>query len=1135
MSAYEKRERRNLTWLLDNDKARLFSTALTDRFYRSSDPVRAVNMMLQIVDRTNCMSELPLIDRLQLGTARIFGPAVPTVTAFAVASRVRSESLHYLWLAESAQLKKNISHSSDSFDLNLNLLGEEVLGYQEASHRLAAYQELASQYEVSALSLKLSSLDPHLDVLDFEGSVQRCVKAASLIIESSSERSGASPLFYFDMESYHDLELTEAVLGELLLRFQQVKLGIAIQAYLPESMSVLERLAQISLERGAGAVPLRVRLVKGANLQMERVESSTHGWQLPIFLSKAEVDAHFKRVMRRAVEWCDLGAISLGVASHNLFDISYALLLQSKMLCPQSLHFEMLHGMVGHLGHLIQKMSGSLLVYVPVVPQSQFNSAVSYLVRRLDENTAPDNYLRHAPQIEPGSPAFFKQAELFIAALAASNLPVVETRRRQSRSTLALGHQHLAELDDTTGVRLRGTSSGFNNCADTDWTRSGNRSWLKQALTLQAQSNPKVEPILEGKFSQPYKLGRGFDPSRPNYTYSILWATSAHLAQAIDVSASAATQWASTSIEHRTQCLLRAAALIESQRGALIAAMVLDAGKLPREADYEVSEAVDFAHYYANDAKIIEGRRGRGVIAVISPWNFPLAIALGGVFAGILGGNSVILKPSPDTPWVAQLAVKICHEAGIPRNVLQFLPIQNEDAGQLIDDERIDTIVLTGASSTARNFLRRRPGLRLLAETGGKNAMYVGAVSDRDAVVSSIVNSAFGHAGQKCSALSVLLLNKELAQDESFKQQLVDAAGSLKIGSAWDSGVQVTPLIRPALGPLKKVLDSGESYGSWALKPTVDPKNPRLLSPGILWDVKVGSYPHQTELFAPILSVVIVEDLPAGLQALNQSPYGLTAGIHSLSESEQEVFVQSADAGNLYINREITGAIVGRQPFGGRKASSYGAGHKAGGPDYLLQFTREAPDKELTGEVSQEVAMLAERSEDYKNAFEVYFSKLHSGTQIVGENNWWRYQPGACSLVIADSCSDLDIASSLLARSLAACDYMVFATNHVQAMRIREIADNPDLALVVADGPLLAEQAAQWGAERLRVIGKPSIELLKAAVNHELSIITEPVASTGRQEIGYFLSCQAISFSNHRHGNISLAGLSRLESILEGQ
>jgi RHH-type proline utilization regulon transcriptional repressor/proline dehydrogenase/delta 1-pyrroline-5-carboxylate dehydrogenase len=1104
---------------------------LTDRFFRNNDAENAVSMMLQIVERTSCIEQLPIIDRLQLQSARMLGPLVPTVTAFAVARRVRSESLNYLWLAEPELLRKNIRRAPRRFGLNLNLLGEEVLGEQEAKVRLAAYQGLSVETDVSALSLKLSSLDPHLDVLDFEGSVQRCVRSAAAIIEFNSLEEAKPPLFYFDMESYHDLELTEAVITELLGRFPSAKLGLAVQAYLPESLPMLERLAQVSHQRGPAARPLRVRLVKGANLQMERVESSTHGWQLPIFLSKSEVDAHFKRVLRRAVTLCDQGAITLGVGSHNLFDIAYALLLQRQMLRPQTLEFEMLHGMVGHLGSMIQEMAGSLLVYVPVVPESQFNSAVSYLVRRLDENTAPDNYLRHAPQITAGSSAFFEQGRLFEEALAASYLPVNSTRRLQDRASLAKGELPLEELEDTTGIRLRGSGALFENSPDTDWTRRENRTWLRLALEEQASRSPKVRPLLAAPRKENFLIAQGFDPSRPAFHYPVAWASKTDLARAIDQGTTAAEDWSTTSLALRAQCLRRCASLLEKQRGSLIAAMVLDAGKLPREADFEVSEAVDFAHYYANQAESIRGREGRGLIGVISPWNFPLAIALGGIFAAVLAGNSVILKPSPETPWVGQLAAELCHEAGIPRSVVQFLPLQNKDAAQLIEDERVETLILTGSSATARHFLRQRPGLRLLAETGGKNALYVGASCDRDSVIAAVVKSAFAHAGQKCSALSVLLLHKDLASDEAFKQQLVDAAKSLKVGSAWEPGVQVTPLIRPPEGPLLKVLKDGEHYGSWALKPELDALNPRLLSPGILWNVKVGSYPQQTELFAPILSVVSVENLQEGLQALNQTPYGLTAGIHSLSEQEQEAFVQCADAGNLYINREITGAVVGRQPFGGRKASSYGAGHKAGGPDYLLQFTREKDVKSSESDAQT----FKTRTAHYQAALSSHFARLHEGTAVVGENNWWRYQPGACSLVVAQGASDLDIKSVLLARSLSACDFMVFACDHAEAERVRALSEDPEFAVVIADGQSLAEQAAQWGAERLRIVGEASVELMQAAGSHELSLLTEPVSSCGRTELGNFFSCQTISFSNHRHGNTSLASLSRLESLLRGE
>lgn len=1117
----EDRERRlMLSQLLDAPDTQLFSTALTDRVHRSQAPQAAVRILTDLLKRTNGGKSFPTVDRLQMRAARMFGPVVPKLTQKALMHRLREEASPYLWDAE--KLSDGLARAhADGIFVNLNFLGEEVLGNQEARARLDAYLELARREDIDALSLKLSAIEPHLELRALDQTVATLLGRVRLVVEAGVARRGGPPLLYFDMETYHDLPITLALVERLLREAPKAaRLGVAVQAYIPEALTAVERLARGSAERVKnGGVPLRLRLVKGANLQMETVLASQRRLAVPIFPNKGQVDAHFKRVMRKAAAEAKLGHITLGVGSHNLFDVSYALLLREILALEARLDLEMLQGMAGSVGSIITRLAGGILIYAPAVAEESFSSAVSYLVRRLDENTAPENFMRDAPRMQKDDEAFRRQKARFLRAVSDSYTDVPATFRNQNRM-----------LESETGLTAPRLAEPFENAADTDFTQEANRDYFARQLEARkSDEHLLVEPLIFGaRDAGERETTQGFDPSRPGWSYKLVLADRNDIAQAISTASEHSPYWLAKSQTERAELLFRVAELLEKRRGALVSAMVLDAGKRVEEADVEVSEAVDFARYYARAALELEDNLGpRGVTVVTPPWNFPLAIPLGGALAALVAGNTVILKPAPETPLVAFLATKICHEAGIPQEALGFVPCRDEIAEPLIVDPRVRAVILTGATDTARLFRRMRPHLQLFAETGGKNGAYVAQVSDREQAIFDCVRSAFGHAGQKCSALSFLVLHREVYESEAFKRSLVDATKSLPVGSAWDPRSIVTPLINPPRGALARILRVGEEYGTWLLRPEVDPENPRLLSPGILWGVKPNSFPHQAEFFGPILSVMCAEDIDDALSILNSTNYGLTAGLFSLEESDIERFVNGIEAGNIYINRGVTGAVVGRQPFGGHKASSFGPGAKAGGPDYVRQMTV------CRASSHQERKLLESREEDYERAFDVYFRGLTPGTAVVGEENYLRYLPGKTAVVLGPGAEPLDIRFALKAKRLCRASFPLFILSGEHAARIGHILGAERSGSVTLGGDDLVARAKAAGAERLRLVGLPSTELEKAACEANITIIRDPVSDVGRQELVIYLRSQSVSHAFHRHGNTSVHALSRLKLALE--
>jgi len=703
----------------------------------------------------------------------------------------------------------------------------------------------------------------------------------------------------------------------------------------------------------------------------------------------------------------------------------------------------MLEGMANHQARAVRDAAGELVIYAPAVKKEDFNSALAYLVRRLDENTSPGNFLRDMFDITPGSPAWARQRDRFLAAWEARHTVSVESRR---------------------ALRRPAPEHGFQNAADTDWTQARSREALAQSLVGCVASTPPA----------PGDLNRLLQAAR-----------------------SAQPAWESLGFERRGEFLKQCGAVMEQQRFGTIACMIHDAKKAAAEADAEVSEAVDFANYYGGCPRLPADvvATELGVVVVAPPWNFPYAIPAGGVLAALMAGNAVILKPAPETVRTAWRLVSQLWEAGIPRDVLQFFPCADGDVGRsLITDPRVDAVVLTGAYETARMFLDWRPSLRLFAETSGKNAIVITAEADRDLAIKDLVKSAFGHAGQKCSAASLAILEAEVYDDPAFRRQLRDAAASLHVGPSTDPAAVVTPLIRPPGAALLAALTKLDPGEEWLLEPRQVGDDLCLWSPGIKLGVRPDSWFRRTECFGPVLGLIRAADLDDAIRIQNDSAFGLTAGIHSLDEAEITQWRDRVEAGNLYVNRAITGAIVQRQPFGGWKSSSIGPGAKAGGPNYVNLYSRLS---------NADTSTTDDAAESYGRWWREYFSRGHDPSGLKAESNVLRYRP--CRGVVLRLDHDNEDAVGLARLAAETCGVRL----HVS------LASQESDAQFVTRLPTRARQV-----EFLRTVSPPSGAVLSAAYDAGLHWIDAPILSNGRCELPRWLREQAVSETRHRYGQL---------------
>ncbi|MSY63414.1 MAG: aldehyde dehydrogenase family protein, partial [Actinobacteria bacterium] len=901
---------KRLAKILKDQKGLDWTLKFVDRVIRPSDiKVAAIELARLSKDLPKSLS---FLDRITIRIGGLLAKPFSFIVIPTAKARLRQLVGHLIADARPGKLTKHIAKSkSDGIKLNLNLLGEAVLGESEANYRYEETFNLLKRPDVDYVSIKLSAVASQLSMWGFEQTVQRLVDKLTPLYEYAA--SQPTPKFInLDMEEYRDLGLTMLVFKKLLSKEQlhNLEAGIVLQAYLPDSFEALKELTDFAQTRTAnGGAGIKVRIVKGANLAMEIVDAKWHGWELATYSTKADSDANYKRLIDYALDAKRIKALRVGIAGHNLFDLAFAHKLSVAREVSDRVEFEMLQGMAQHLSAQVKKSVGSLLLYTPVVRPSEFQVAVAYLTRRLEENGSPENFMSGVFDITSNQDVFDRERMRFETSLRRMDELGPSQNRTQNRL-----------------VEKATQSKTFTNAADTDPALPNNRDWIRQVLAAAKQ--------LDGKL----QTHESHVAKAAIETYEI--------EQLVSQTREAAESWA-VDPARRKELLLKAGAELANSRGSLLQLMIAEAGKTFAEADSELSEAVDFANFYAHSideittTEVLDGVTfiPHKLVVVTPPWNFPVAIAAGGVLAALAAGSAVIIKPAPQVVNCVIAMVETLWRAGIPKDVLRIALVPDNELGlQLVGHPQVDSVILTGSFETAQLFKNYRPRMNLAAETSGKNAIVITPFADLDLAANDLAKSAFGHAGQKCSAASLGILVGSVYKNKQFLKQLVDCVESMKVGFGPQADATVGPLIELPSPKLLRALTTLEPGESWLLEPKQLDESGRLWRPGIKLGVQPKSFFHLTEVFGPVLALMQAKDLTHALELQNATDYGLTAGIHSLNTAEIKTWLEEIDAGNLYVNRGITGAIVERQPFGGFKRSAVGYGLKAGGRNYLLQF-----------------------------------------------------------------------------------------------------------------------------------------------------------------------------------------------------
>ena len=874
--------------------------------------------------------------------------------------------------AEAVPVLKKIRSRGVGF--TVDILGEAVVSEKEAEEYFHRYLELieslaaeAKHWESSEqlegggarvmpkvnVSVKISALWSQIHPADPEGAVAHLKERLRPLFRRAKE---LGVFINLDMENYGLKNLTLSLFESLLDEPEFADFhdaGLVIQAYLRDSPDDIERLIGWAKARNRR---ITIRLVKGAYWDFETVMARQRGWPIPVYLKKPQSDANYERLSRRMLEAHE--QIYSAFGTHNVRSMAHLIACADKLgLDPHAYEIQMLYGMAEPIKKALVQLGHRVREYCPV---GEMLPGMAYLVRRLLENTSNEGFLKAKFTTQATSRDLLRNP----LDLCSLDEPAPDLQPELSADSAELLPPVLEDLDADEPAATSedlAMKKPFANVAPADFTLEDTRRQMREALASERAAFGKDYPlVIGGKTVVGDKWIESVNPAKPEEKLGRVVAATVEQAQAaVDAAVAAAPGWRATPVEQRAAILERMADLMRAERFKLGALEVYEVGKAWVEADGDIAEAIDFCDFYAAEMRqlgraqatfAVPGENSfqeyvpRGVGLVIAPWNFPLAILCGMTVAALVSGNAVVMKPAEQSSITAARFMDLAQRAGLPPGVLNLLTGLGEEVGEfLVNHPKIDFIAFTGSKEVGLKIWeaggRTRPGQsqlkKVVCEMGGKNALIIDEDADLDEAVLGALYSAFGYQGQKCSALSRLIVLE--ACYDRFVERLVEATSNLKVGSPEEPATIVGPVVdTEAHERIKKYVALGKTEARLAFEGKVPEGGGYFVAPTIFAEVPHDARIAHEEIFGPVLAVLKAKDLDEAIRLANDTEFALTGGLYSRSPANIERVKRELVVGNLYINRTITGAIVARHPFGGFKMS--GGGTKAGGRDYLLNF-----------------------------------------------------------------------------------------------------------------------------------------------------------------------------------------------------
>ena len=889
--------------------------------------------------------------------ALTLGRLLPLIPARLIRHNVRAMANIFICGRDAKSAFQNLRRIwAEGARFTVDILGEAVVSEREADQFAARYDELldflaaetrtwkvegplgATEPPFVNISVKISALCARIQPSDPQASIATIMMRLQRIAAHAGQLGASINL---DMEHYGLKELTldlfknlsnEPTLGN------SPRHGFVIQAYLRDSYADTEKMLDWARSEGR---QFTLRLVKGAYWDFEKVMAAQRSWKVPVFLSKAETDANYEQITRLLLK--NRAIVYPAFASHNVRSIAHAATYARELgIHPGDFEFQMLYGMATPIRRALVRLGYRVREYCPI---GELVPGMAYLVRRLLENTSNEGFLR----------ARFS-ANRSIAELLAD--PVPDPQRTSPKS--------VESADGVSPAKVRGAAlredSCFQNQAPSDFAVALARDKFGQALDAVRGKLGQTHPLVIGgeEFFGPNQR-ISVNPAEPKQVIGyVTQGTAEDVARAVAAARSSFSTWSRAPVESRSKFLERLADRMRAARYELAAWEVFEVGKTWSEADADVVEAIDFCTFYSHEMRrlakgrltqdvpgevSIESYVPRGVAAIIAPWNFPLAILCGMTVAALVTGNTVVIKPAEQSSVLGAIFMNFLKQAGLPDGVANLVSGSGEIVGSLlVAHPDVSLIAFTGSrevgtliwGTAAVTHRQQRNLKKVICEMGGKNAMIIDADADLDEAVPGIIQSAFSFQGQKCSALSRLITVGDVAQ--RLMPRLTEAVASLQIGLPEHPNTDLGPLIDDnSFQKVQRYIDLGKREHHLEFQAQLPAGfEGYFIAPAIFTDVEPTARLAQEEIFGPVLAVITSKDLSTAIRIANNTPFALTGGLYSRSPRNIEMVRSEFLVGNLYINRSITGAIVGRHPFGGFKMS--GGGTKAGGTDYLVNF-----------------------------------------------------------------------------------------------------------------------------------------------------------------------------------------------------
>ena len=853
----------------------------------------------------------------------------------------------------------------EGFCFTLDLLGEAVLSEKEAQIYQNRYQQTMDQLNEKAkawppaplmdedehgdpipksnISIKISSLDSQIQTVSWDVSKTRVKKKLRALFQKAKDRG---TFINIDMEQYRYKDLTLSVFKELIAE-EEFKnyphYGIVIQAYLKDSLKDLKELLPFVKKRGTA---ITIRLTKGAYWDYEFIHSRQYNWPCPVYLNKKETDMNFSVCVDFILKAYPF--LRLAVATHNIHSLVSVRHRSKEHNIPQrAIEIQTLYGMAGAMNKHLIKTGWRVRQYAPL---GKAIPGMAYLVRRLLENTANDSFIRH-PQMR----------ESDIHKLLQAPIPSLTNPLKNQRGKFPLFRPHLTSSHWTLSQKSKNNEEPYKNTPLLDFSLSHHRHHFQKAIEEWKSQLPLSVPVvIDHKNQETRQTFKRENPSRPSQTVAVVSQADKVLCEkAVQSAKKSFASYSQIPAKQRCEMVQALADNILAHRYKLSTLQTLEVGKSWMEADADVCEAIDFCRYYALEmlrlsepqltAQVLGEEsfysyQPRGLALVIAPWNFPLAILTGMTVASLVTGNTVLIKPAEQSSAVAYQFMQLLIECGWPEGTVQFLPGKGEETGAfLVEHSETEIIAFTGSKETGtailekanQAFSRKNKLKRCIVEMGGKNAIIVDESADLDQAVAGVMESAFEFQGQKCSAASRILLARSI--EKLWTERFLQAVQSLTIGPADHPESRLGPVVdTDALQKIQSYKEQGQKTACLISKEQTLPKEGYFISPAVFHQVPVDSPLLKEEIFGPVVTLIPFDDLDQAIDIANNTEFALTAGFYSRSPSRIKKAQQQLQAGNIYINRTCTGALVKRHPFGGFKMS--GLGPKAGGPDYLLQF-----------------------------------------------------------------------------------------------------------------------------------------------------------------------------------------------------